>query len=47
MNKKERLHPAFVRPKKWFKAKDWKKTKNQKVLVSSGLVFRRHVVSLF
>ena len=31
MNKRERKLPAFQRPKKWFKLKDWKKTKKMKV----------------
>ena len=31
MSKEERLHPAFVRPKRWFKKKEWKRTKQQKV----------------
>jgi len=31
MTKKEKHQPAFVRPKKWFPKKDWKKIKKQKV----------------
>ncbi len=31
MTKKEKKLPAFQRPKKWFKQKDWKKTKKIKV----------------
>ena len=31
MNKAEKKKPAFQRPKKWFKGKDWKKVKKMKV----------------
>jgi len=31
MNKKERYQAAFQRPKRWFKPKDYEKTKKQKV----------------
>ena len=31
MRKDEKYKPAFVRPKRWFKKSDWKKTKMQKV----------------
>ena len=32
MTKKERIKPAFQRPKRWFPGKDWKKVKKQKVM---------------
>ena len=31
MNKKEKRQPAFLRPKRWFPKKDWKKVLKQKV----------------
>ena len=31
MSKKEKHQPEFQRPKKWFKGKEWKKTKQQQV----------------
>jgi hypothetical protein len=31
MKKDEKLKPAFVRPKRWFKQKEWKRVKKQKV----------------
>ena len=40
MTEKERHEPAFQRPKRWFKASDWKRTKKQKVFgftTSTGL----------
>jgi hypothetical protein len=42
MTKQERSKPAFVRPKRWFTGKQWKKTKKVKVLgftTSNGKIF--------
>ena len=46
MNKKEKKKGPFLRPKRWFKKADWKKTKKQRVFgitTSNGKVLAFHV----